>query len=240
MITYGMASKDTDTASAFPPTRWSIVRDARVDSGPALERLAEAYWGPVYWLIRRGWREEVEDAKDLTQDFFARLLERGGIEGFDPGQGRFRSFLFAAVRHFMLQARRDASRQKRGGGRLPFALQDLEDRGLEPADAGRPPEQIFHEEWVASLLRRAVGELREEYRLGGKEASFRAFELYDLAEEPRPTYGEVAARLGLAEHDVHNHLAGVRRRLKEVLRAQVRETLGDAADLDDEMRVLFG
>jgi len=240
-----MPGKDTDTEpSVFPPTRWSIVRDAR-PSGPqdsrlALERLAEAYWGPVYWLIRRGWREESEDAKDLTQDFFARLLERGGIEGFEPEKGRFRSFLFAAVKHFMLQHRRDDSRQKRGGGRVPFAIQDLEGRGLEPADPRRAPEEVFQEEWVASLLRQSVGELREEYRLAGKEASFRTFEMYDLAEEPRPTYAEIAARLHLAEHDIHNHLVNVRRRLKEVLRAHVRETLADPADLDDEMRLLFG
>jgi len=240
-----MAGKDTDTSpAAFPPTRWSIVRDARLagpqDSLPALERLAEAYWGPVYWLIRRGWREEKEDAKDLTQDFFARLLERGGIEGFQPDKGRFRSFLFASVKHFMLQGRRDASRQKRGGGRLPFAIHDLEVRGLEPADPRRPPEEVFQEEWVASLLRQSVEELREEYRLAGRDATFRAFEMYDLAEEPRPTYGQIAARLSIAEHDVHNRLGNVRRRLKEVLRAHVRETLADPADLDDEMRRLFG
>lgn len=240
-----MPGKETDAEpGVFPPTRWSIVRDARSggpqDSRLALERLAEAYWGPVYWLIRRGWREEKEDAKDLTQDFFARLLERGGIEGFEPDKGRFRSFVFAAVKHFMLQGRRDASRQKRGGGRLPFAIHDLEGRGLEPADPGRPPEDVFQEEWVASLLRQSVGELREEYRLAGREISFRAFEMYDLAEEPRPTYGQIAARLSVAEHDVHNHLGHVRRRLREVLRARVLETLSDPADLDDEMRLLFG
>lgn len=240
-----MPGKDTDTSpAAFPPTRWSIVRDARSgglqDSRLALERLAEAYWGPVYCLIRRGWREEQEDAKDLTQDFFACLLERGGIEGFEPEKGRFRSYLFAAVKHFMLQRRRDESRQKRGGGRVPFAIHDLEGRGLEPADPQRPPEEVFQEEWVASLLRQSVEELREEYRLAGKKVSFRAFEMYDLAEEPRPTYGQIAARLSIAEHDVHNHIGNVRRRLKEVLRAHVRETLADPADLDDEMRLLFG
>jgi RNA polymerase sigma-70 factor (ECF subfamily) len=240
-----MPEKDTDTEpSVFPPTRWSVVVGAGSprpqDSRAALERLAEGYWGPVYWMIRRGWRESPEDAKDLAQEFFARLLEGGGIAGFEPEKGRFRSFLFAAVKHFMLQIRRDASRQKRGGGRPPFAVGDLEERGLEPADPNRPPRDVFEEEWVAALLRRSIGEVREEYRRAGKEASFQAFEMYDLAGEPRPSYGEIAARLGVAAHDVHNSLTGVRRRLKEVLRAHVRETLSDPADLDDEMRVLFG
>ncbi len=240
-----MAMKDTDTdAGLFPPTRWSIVWNARSpgleESRTALERLAKSYWGPVYGLIRRGWRESRDDARDLTQEFFARLLESGGLEGFEPEKGRFRSFLFAAVKHFMLQSRRDASRRKRGGGRLPFAIHDLDERGLEPADPKRPAEEVFQDEWVAALLRQCVGELREEYRLAGREASFRAFEMYDLAQESRPTYEEIAARLGVAAHDVHNHLAGVRRRLKEVIRAHVRETLADPADLDDEMRLLFG
>lgn len=240
-----MATPKTDAVpGAFPETRWSIVQDARgaiTDrSRPAMERLVRTYWGPVYAMVRRGWRESREDAKDLTQEFFTRLLAGGAAEGFDPGKGRFRSFLFAAVKHFMLQRRRDESRLKRGGGKRPFALAGLEEMGSEPASPEVSPEGLFHEEWVAAVLREAIADLGEECRLAGKEIVFKVFEIYDLEEADRPTYDAIAQRLGISAHDVHNALTQARRRLREIIRAQVRETLSTPEDLDDEMRLLFG
>jgi RNA polymerase sigma-70 factor (ECF subfamily) len=227
----------------FQPTRWSIVWGAKgaltPTSKPAVERLVRNYWGPVYWAIRRGWNRTKEDAKDLTQEFFVKFMERGGTEGFDPEKGRFRSFLYAAVKHFMLQERRDRSRLKRGGGQLPFSLDQLQDDGAAPGGASTPPDQVFHQEWVATVLQEATAELREECRLAGKDAHFRVFESYDLAES-RPTYEELAQRLSISVNDVHNHLKQMRQRLRELIRAAVLETLSGPEELDDEMRLLFG
>lgn len=233
-----------DKTREFPETRWSVVLRARgsiTDQGRgAMDRLVRAYWGPVYWLIRLGWHKSREDAKDLTQAFFARLLEQGGAEGFDAERGRFRPFLCGAVRHFLLQEKRDGARLKRGGGQLPFSLDGIEADGAAPADASVSPETVYHQEWIATVVREAVSGLREEYDLAGRGDRFRVFERYDLAEGERPTHAVLASELGIGVNDVNNHLREVRARLREKIRAIVRETLADPSELDDEMRALFG
>jgi len=226
----------------FQPTRWSIVLGAKgapsAHSRAAVQRLIQLYWGPVYWLIRRGWNRNREDAKDLTQEFFTGFMERGATQGFDPEKGRFRSFLYAAVKHFLLQEKRDRKRLKRGGGKLPFSLEDLKDEGQVPATES--PDQLFRQEWIATMLQEATDRLREECTLSRMGHRFQVFETYDLALEPRPTYEAVALRLGISLHDVHNHLKQMRQRLREILRAQVLETVADPKDLDSEMAALFG
>ncbi|MBI2901250.1 MAG: sigma-70 family RNA polymerase sigma factor [Planctomycetes bacterium] len=227
--------------SAFEPTRWSIVLGARggftPESREAVERLVGIYWGPVYWTLRRGWSRSHEDAKDLTQEFFLRFLERGVTEGYEPERGRFRSFLYAAVKHFMLQERRDRSRLKRGGGTLPFSLDGLRDSGAEPAG---DPEQVFHREWVRTILDEASARLRDECVRAGMELRFKVFSAFhDLAGGDRPTYESVAKSLGIGVNDVHHHLKTMRQRLRELVRESVRETLSDPGDLDGEVGLLF-
>lgn len=233
-----------DRTREFPETHWSVVLAARGaitdQCRGAMDRLVRSYWGPVYWMIRRGWHKSREDAKDLTQEFFARLLDQGAAEGFDAERGRFRPFLCAAVRHFLLQEERDGARQKRGGGRLPFSLDAIELDGAAPADASVPPEAVYQQEWIATLVREAVSGLAEEYALAGRGQRYRVFELYDLTEGERPTHVALAAELGIGVHDVNNHLREVRQRLREKIRAIVRETLANPSELDDEMHVLFG
>jgi len=233
--------KTEEQPAGFQPTRWSVVLAARggltAESRPAVERLIGTYWGPVYWAIRRGWGKTREDAKDLVQEFFTHFLERGVTAGFDPDKGRFRSYLYAALRHFLQQEKRDRSRLKRGGGKLPFSLDELHDDGTEPADAS---DRVFHDQWVRTVLEEATARLREEGRLPDRGAAFRAFELYDLAERDRPTYESVAASLGVGVDAVHRHLRSMRQRLRELIRAVVVETIADPRDLEDELRSLFG
>lgn len=238
-----MPDFDTDARPRqFPSTRWAAALGPGADGKPPieLEQLVRSYWGPVYWVIRRGWNQEKEEAKDLTQEFFGRLLERGGLEGWQPERGRFRSFLCGAVKHFMLQHQRDRARLKRGGGAVPISLDQLADAEREPAGDPAPPDQAFHQEWVRTLLEQAIAALREEYRLAGREISVRVFEAYDLHPEERPTHQALAARFGIGVHEVNHHLRQARQRLRELLRALMRETLADPADLEDEMRLLFG
>ncbi len=217
--------------AAFEPTRWSLVLEAKGDSRTASEQLVRLYWGPVYWAIRRGWNRTREDAKDLTQEFFLRFLEAGAAAGYDRDKGRFRTFLYGALKHFLLQERRDGARLKRGGGALPFSLDDLRDSGNEPAGG---PERVFHQEWVRTILAEATARMRDE---SGSELAFRAFAAYHSTEGS--TYESVAAALGIGVNDVHYHLKSMRRRLKEIVRGIVRETLSDPKDLDEEVGLLF-
>lgn len=239
-----MDSQRTDQQPReFPNTQWSMVVAARGTATPAtraaLERLVRSYWGPVYWIIRRAWNQNAEDAKDLTQEFLSRLVD-GGLEGFERERGRFRAFLHGAVKHFMLQHKRDQSRQKRGGGQVPVSIDEMNEVGLPPPDAQATPEQVFDQQWAAALLREGVAELNEECRLSGREGRFLLFERYDLTEGERPTYEQLAQDAGISVREVYNQLKEMRERLREILKARVRETLADPGELDDEMRALFG
>ncbi len=238
------ARKGGGRAWGFPSTQWSIVLEARGSlsdaSRAAFEKLVGAYWIPVYWAIRRGWKKEREEAEDLTQEFFVRFIERGGTHGYDVEKGRFRSFLLGALRNFLLQERRDRIRIKRGAGRLPFSLETLKEAGLEPVSGDASPEDVFHREWVGAVLRQAVTELRRECDRMGRSLYFDIFRTYDLGEGERPTYEKVAGQYGLTADEVHTRLRWTRLRLREMVRAAVRETLADPGDVRDEMRVLFG
>lgn len=233
-------------AEAFPPTRWSIVLaagDPRSAAGAeALDHLARAYWKPVYaYLRRRGLA--VEDAKDLTQDFFETLLRRNLPGRADRAEGRFRTFLLASLRNFLLDARDRAAAEKRGGDRRREAI-DLE--GLSPADLEVPgpeaesPDQAFHREWALGLMRAALEDLRRHYAEEGKDLRARLFERYvDLVSSGGGVdYTALAGEFGCTVTDVTNYLHRARRLFRDLLRARVRDSVARPEEVDEEIRDL--
>jgi RNA polymerase sigma-70 factor (ECF subfamily) len=236
---------DTPAAPVrFATTRWSLVLaagggEASAESSRALADLCGAYWYPLYAHARRRGLSR-DEAQDRTQAFFARLLETGDLADADRTRGRFRTFLRAAFDHFLSNARDFDRALRRGGGR-PLLSLDIplgESRlGLEPADT-ETPERIFDRRWALALLDRALNRLRDEYHFAGKAALFEALRPA-LAGDRSTSYAEVAARLQMTEGAVKVAVHRLRARCRDLVRAEVAETVGDPEDVDDELRHLF-
>lgn len=233
----------------FPETRWSAIEAARSDDPierrRALDRLAAVYWRPVYKYLRVRWRRSVEDAQDLTQEFFATLVERGTLDAYDPARARLRTYLRACIDALAANADRDAARLKRGGGAVPLSL-EFELAEGELARTGLPsPERIdefFEREWVRSLFTAAVDRLRSELAAGDRSLRFTVFSRYDLEEAgpDRPTYAALASELGIAATDVTNHLAAARREFRRIVLEVLRETTASDEEFRREARSLLG
>lgn len=236
----------------FPPTRPSAV--AGVSSEDAAERarafdiLVRAYWRPVYTHVRLRWRKPPEDARDLTQGFFARAFEKKQLTGYQPGLARFRTYLRAALDNYVVGAARDASRQKRGGGALRLSLDfdvaegDLAQYGVDPENA----ETLFDREWTRSLFAAGLAALEARCEKQGKSAYFDVFRRYVLVpetqtlEHDRPSYAEVAKACGISASDVTNYLAWARRELRACVLARLREITIDEAEFREEARAVLG
>jgi RNA polymerase sigma factor (sigma-70 family) len=236
-----MAAEMDIARGAFPPTRESLVRaSAGAEGEPrrqAFGALAEGYWRPVYKYLRWQWHAEREEAEDLTQGFFARAYEKRFFDRFDPGRGRFRTFLRTCLDGFVANERQAASRLKRGGA-APVLSLDVEGAERElagPALAARDDvESWFHREWVRALFTRAVAALEQRAREEGRTAAFAVFHRYDLEGEDgeRPTYEQLGRELGLPVTQVTNHLSSMRRDL----RREVLDALRAMTASDDEFR----
>jgi RNA polymerase sigma-70 factor (ECF subfamily) len=236
---------DGPSPGHFPTTRWSRVLSARdPDTTTARESLAElcsAYWYPLYAYIRRR-GHSADQARDLTQDFFARALEKGLLAEADPAKGRFRSFLRAVCAHFLANRRDREQARKRGGGRtiLPIDVRDAEGRyALELAD-GLTPERIFDRSWALTVLRRVLDRLGREYDEAGKAATFEALRGVLAGDgDASSSYAAVAARLGTSEGAARVAAHRLRRRYGALLRQEIAATLAEPAEVDDEIRDLF-
>jgi RNA polymerase sigma factor (sigma-70 family) len=240
----------SDTRVGFPSTSQTLVEaitsaDQETRSR-ALELLVEAYWRPVYGYLRRHWRLDTEDAEDLTQEFFARLLEKELLAGYDAGKARFRTYLRVCVDGFAANQRKASGRLKRGGGTPLLSLDFVDAEGeLRTHDAADPydPEAEFRAAWIRSLFTGAVKQLELEFRAAGKERSFDIFERYDLTDRPageRVTYAALAGELGLPATQVNNHLAAARRRFREIVVQRLRSVCATDAEFRTEARELFG
>jgi RNA polymerase sigma factor (sigma-70 family) len=228
----------------FATTHWSMVVAAGDRATPrsqeALSRLCEAYWYPLYVYVRR-WGHGADEAQDLTQEFFARLMEKGYLRQADPQRGRFRSFLLAALKHFLANERDRAGAQKRGGGRppLPLEIENAEGRySLEPADP-ETPEKIFERRWALTLLDKVLSRLRDEYHRAGKGALFDLLKDLLTAGKAGEPYARLGAELGMSEGAVKVAVHRLRRRFGELLREEIAQTVADPQDVDDEIRYLF-
>ena len=230
--------------AVFATTRWSVVLDAgRPDSPRAAEALAQlcqAYWQPLYAYARRHGHEG-EEARDLTQEFFARLLEKNYVGAADKNRGRFRTFLLSSFEHFLAKEWRDARRQKRGGGRPLLSLdeQTAEDRyRLEPVDE-LSPEKIFDRRWALTTLERALARLREEYTASGRGELFEALKPMLTVENSGEPQAQLAARLSLGEGALRVAIHRLRQRYGEAVREEIAQTVGRAEDVDEELGHLF-
>jgi RNA polymerase sigma-70 factor (ECF subfamily) len=232
--------------AAFALTHWSVVLTAggnesdSVRVRDALEKLCRAYWFPIYAFVRRCGHSP-HDAQDLTQEFFARLLGKNYLAGVDRARGRFRSFLLGAVKHFLANEWDKARAQKRGGGKSPVPIDFSSAEtsfGVEPADQWTA-EKIFDRRWALALLEQVLRRLREEHVRDGKEKLFEQLKP-TLTEASRSiSYAEIATRLGSSEGAVKVAVHRLRQRYRELLRAEIAETVASAADVEDEIRNLF-
>lgn len=228
----------------FVTTRWSqVIAAGQQDSAqvqPALESLCRTYWGPLYaYVRRRGY--SVEDSQDLTQAFFERLLERQWLGAADREKGRFRTFLLTAMERFLSHERERAHALKRGGGQplVPIQLDEAETRyGVDPQDP-RTPEQAFEHRWALALLDQVLGRLEAEFRARGQADHFAALKPCLVGGRADQPYAELAAKLGTGEAAVKVAVHRLRQRYRELLRAEIGETVASPDEVDSEMRHLF-
>ncbi|MBW7864492.1 MAG: sigma-70 family RNA polymerase sigma factor [Candidatus Hydrogenedentes bacterium] len=209
-------------------------------SGQALESLCAIYWPPLYAYIRhRG--NSAEDAKDLTQEFFARFLEKDYLKDVDPAKGKFRSFLLASVNHFLSNERDRARTLKRGGGVsfLPLDFTEIELRYRCGALHTLSPEKMFERAWALALLDSALSRLRLEYELSGKTGVFESLKSTLTAQEPHVPYRDLAAELAMSEEAVKTAAHRLRRRYRDVLLDEIAQTLPEGENVEEELRGLF-
>ncbi len=221
----------------FHTTRWSLV--TRAGGAPeearlALGELCEAYWYPLYAFLRRRGEGE-EDARDLVQGFLAGLLERGQL-GADQARGRFRSYLLGALGNHASNARRHANADKRGGGQTHESLDGEGRYALEP-DHGETPEALFDRAWALLVLERALERLGEEYTQRGRTDTFEA--LRATLTGQAPDHERAAAQLGTSAGAVRVTVHRMRGRLRELIRAEVAQTVGEGDEVEDELAVLL-
>jgi RNA polymerase sigma-70 factor (ECF subfamily) len=229
---------DADTAiggqeQSFPSTRQTLLEATRSPlPNDALDRVAAIYWKPVYGFLRRKFGLGNDDAKDLTQSFFASALERELFRRFDPDKASFRTYLRMAVERFAANQYEAANRQKRGGGVKFEALE-------EQAVATMSPDEQFERDWRRQLFALAVDDLRAECESSGKLVQVAIFEAYDLAEGERPSYAELARRHDIPETSVTNYLAWARRRLRALVTERLRGVTSGERELREEIRGIW-
>ena len=231
-------------AGGFQTTHWSLVLRAGGradrDADSALAALCERYWFPLYAYVRRR-VAGAHEAQDLTQEFFARLLEKQYLAAADPQRGKFRCFLLASLKHFLANEWDRAHAQKRGGRvrRLSLDLECGESRlRLEPSH-DLTPERLFERQWVLTLLDLVMRRLQGEYESAGKADQFARLKGVLTGDRDRLPYAALAADWGVSEEAARQAASRLRKRYRELLRDEVAQTLAEPGDVDDEIRNLF-
>ncbi len=232
--TLTMRADSATDANSFHTTRWTLVRNAAgrtAEARAALSELCAGCYAPVVAFIRREGRDD-DAARELAHEFFAKVLADDSLGAFERGRGRFRSYLLGAVKHFLANRRRDAARDKRGGGAEHIAL------GADVADAHAPTsDAAFDREWALAIVERALALLESE---SDDAAHFAALKPWLTPAASHASQSHAAAALGLSDGAVKVAIHRLRRRFREIVRADIAQTLHDPADLADEMRHLVG
>ena len=237
------APSESSRQSVFATTHWSVVLSAKGRDSPgsaeALEELCRTYWQPLYaYVRRRGY--PLEDAKDLTQDFFAWLLQRDWLERADRQRGRFRSFLLASISHFLANEWDKANAQKRAGKRLvPLDFDVAEIHCSWHPKASPTPEESFDWHWALTLLEQVLNRLSGEFARDGKAELFEALKPCLLGERAAQPYAVLAAKLAMTEGSVKVAVHRLRQRYRELVREEVAQTVSSPIELEEEMRYLF-
>jgi RNA polymerase sigma factor (sigma-70 family) len=240
----GVSGSAQDDRVAFTTTHWSVVLEAQGESPAAqeaLEKLCRIYWRPIYSFVRRQGTGP-EEAQDLTQGFFALLLERRDLRTVRKEKGRLRSYLLSALKHFLVDERRRAMAIKRGKGERLIPLEELrteERSGMEPADP-LTAERIYERRWASTLLDRVLTRLEDKYCTRGNAALFDSFSQL-LADEPgTPSQVDIAAQLGMTENAVSQAFHRFRQSYQSLLREEIAHTVATPGDIENELRYLIG
>jgi len=227
----------------FATTHWSVVLAAGDSASPqiadALEQLCRTYWYPLFAFVRRSGHDE-ETAKDLTQSFFQRFLEKNYLKDVDRSRGRFRSFLLASAKHFLANEWDRQHSQRRGGG---LEIISLDARLIETAEGqdqslSMSPEKIFERRWALALLDAVKQRLSKEFADADKGPMFDALQAYLSGERSETPYAHVAAQLGMSMDAVKKAVERLRRRYGQLLREEIARTVAHPSEIDDEIRCL--
>jgi len=228
---------------AFTTTHWSVVLEAQGESPAAqeaLEKLCRTYWRPIFAFLRRQ-GHSLEEAEDITQGFFAQLLERRKFSALRKEKGRLRSFLLGALKYFVADEQRRAMAIKRGSGLRPIPLEEFragERIDMEPSDP-MTAEMIYERRWALTVLERVLSRLRDEYRAAGNAALFDSLKAL-LPDEPgAPSQAEIGARMGMTENAIRQAFYRFRQRYQSLLREEIANTVATPGDIEDELRHLI-
>jgi RNA polymerase sigma factor (sigma-70 family) len=238
----GPAAGGQQGGVAFTTTHWSVVLEAQGESPAAqeaLEKLCRTYWRPIFAFLRRRGIPP-EEAEDITQGFFAELLERRSLDAVRKEKGRLRSFLLGGLKYFVANEERRAMAIKRGKGqsRKLSGLEELRALEEQPADV-LTPDQIYERRWALTVLERVLSRLKDEYCAAGNAALFDSLKQL-LPDEPgSPSQAEIAARLGMTENAVRQAFYRFRQRYQSLLREEIAHTVATPGDVEDELRHLI-
>jgi RNA polymerase sigma factor (sigma-70 family) len=240
-----LISLTPNSPSSFAPTRWTLILRARGESPEAraaLSELCEAYYQPVLRFLCYE-RRDNDAARELTQEFFARVLAGSGFADADPERGRFRSYVLGALKHFLTDQRKAQQRLKRGGGMAVESLDaadGAESSALQVADTTAPaPEAFFDREWALTVVGRAMKLLEQEFILSGKTEQFNVLKTWLIGEAPSMPQADAARQLGLGEGAVKVVIHRLRKRYRDLVRSEVSQTLHDPSQLNEELRHLI-
>ena len=239
----GVGGSAQHGAVAFTTTHWSVVLQAQGESPAAkaaLEKLCRTYWKPLYAFVRRQ-GVGPEEAEDLTQGFFALLLERRDLDAVRKEKGRLRSYLLISLKHFLASEQRRAMAAKRGKGQQLVRLEELSANERVEMEVASPlsADQLYERRWALTLMEQVLKRLRDEYRTAGNASLFDSLKQL-LPDEPgAPSRAEIAARLGMTENAIRQAFHRFRHRYQELLREEIAHTVAIASDIEDELRYLI-
>jgi RNA polymerase sigma-70 factor (ECF subfamily) len=243
----GEASQAEETQAsrrAFATTHWSVVLAAREQETPqaaaAWEQLCRTYWYPLYAYVRRqGHRPP--DAEDLLQAFFARFLEKNYLDDVDRSKGRFRSFLLAALNHFLANEWDKARRQKRGGQAQLLSLDSAEAERWygEELASDLTPEKLYEQRWACVLLEQVMQQLEQDSEAAGKGEYFAALKGFLVGEDRPQSYADLAAKFGVTAAALKMRVQRLRHRYQRLLRAEIAQTVASPEEVEEEIRYLF-
>jgi RNA polymerase sigma factor (sigma-70 family) len=238
-----MSQPDRRPDNVFRTTQWTQVLEARGNSPEAKSALCDlcaAYYSPVFAFIRREGRDD-ETARDLTQEFFARLLARPSLDNAAPERGRFRSFVLGSVKHFLADMRDHANAAKRGSGEIPVSIQEPTDTspGVEIPDPQAPsPDREFDRKWALTVLDRSLATLAAEHATASEAAKFEALKPWLTGDTDNLSQADAAAGLAINEGAVKVAIHRLRRRFRETIKAEISRTVSDRSQVDQELRHL--
>lgn len=237
MPTSADSQKSHSEWARFHTTRWSVVLAAQGRAAESLEELCKQYWPPLYAYVRlRGYSEP--DAQDLTQEFFARLLEKHWLEVVDPQRGRFRTFVLMAMKRFLANDWDRAHAKKRGGERKIVNMDTA--AAISIPDRGQVSEEaVFERQWAMTLLNAVLTKLHREYEKTDRLLEFELLKPCLTAERGATDYAALAKSLGIQPASARSSVHRLRKRFRELFRAEVANTVDDPADVDTEIQTLI-